>query len=468
MTKLKSYQKLFEDYEVDPSPAVWERISMQLDNKKQRKAWLIPILSLLIAGTLGGSMTLYYYTSPKITSNTTAPELQITNNFSSTNNTHNIPDKITSDQHTNPTNAKLESNKPISTRITNTNSSIIENRIILVDNPKNSGEPIANTQTNKLSEQNFITTVADKYQFSKSSSSLAAEKINLLALKQIYLDDKTSDFILSERSKPEKLGKSPVITRWELSTFFGISNSFRSISTSGQNRNNPENISIPESEKSINAYNYGMELSYNISPKIQLFTGVGRNLIGQEKIRSFIYLKEKNIFNSSENVYAISTSSGELKVNADEFDYAYFQHQDSSLISYRPASSIVLDTSTTRDFNLVHSIEILTIPVGLTLEPLKSRISPVIGIYFAANYSMNEKLYIKGTEVAHTDAGLIKKWSLSAGARLGIKYQISSRLAFGLFGQYWKGIGNWSKEQENTWVPYAGSLGCGLHYRLAK
>ena len=262
--------------------------------------------------------------------------------------------------------------------------------------------------------------------------------------------------------------KSQPRRRWEMSGQFAPMYSYRAISSvpSGIRRSDFDNA-----ESALLAYSGGIALSYRVFNRLSVQTGVFYLQMGQS-INSVIPVTNMYAAVSSNNLYTknfVRTSSGSVTVASNLKSDANSTYSD----YFNPESQMAVTNNSMANasipaYKLIERLDYLEIPMILRYRIIDRRVNLYVLGGMSANVLINNNVFVdNGSETVRGGTILMARpVNYSGTVGLGIGYQITRNLSFGLEPSFKYYLQPYTTSGQIDSNPYAFGVFSGVVYRF--
>jgi hypothetical protein len=458
--------KMFDEYNTEPSSAVWEKISHRLDSRRRRKRILLFLSSFIIAALTGYVIFQSYESKTEYLSGT-----------QKSSNTQNELSETNSPKNKLQGNSKSETNltaeKSIDNRTSELNSVKTDakadalpgkgrNKSNLITEPVSGSVPVTlsskilnkrSNQTENVVPAKTAITTTNEFGISTPFSDGASNKeLSLLSSISPELPVTGSIIPFKEFIFPVEFSKN--VLRWTVGIFAGITNNYHR----QEFINEQEQSDYNQIEKNIQRAEYLFRISYDISGRLKLSSGVGYYSTGGTHSLSKVVLKDQQI-----KTYLISSPGGDIIMPGNEFDQLILGN-DSSLFPSYAVVSVIPDTVRYVNTEMLQEYSYIRIPVSLSYSLLRSKIylSPGAGLSVSMLNSSNT--FIRDNRLAYNPVASKTIMSLEMFIEAGISF--SKNWSFSVLPAYRHDIKSINHSDVVKWYNSSLSISGGITYRI--
>jgi hypothetical protein len=462
----------FDEYEVEPSPGVWDNIVKNLpEPKRKKRVWIYLPAAAIFAGIVAGSYFL---------------DIDIKLKHTQGNNVATSPSTAPNPERTNSDLAERGHSASSTTNLSSSNSnsgslSASSGAISPVMKTGTATEQFANktgaTKSGNSFSQRLVSSKEKEAQpgngtgaNSTLEASIALEGENsssaiaLLAGNDITFTNKEKQMPSSLYAPPSDITTSGKKSnpRWQYTLLGSADYSYRNLNVTPSNSSTyyPDAAQLSASESGLHNYSTSATGAYSISTHFSVLTGVRYFSEGQKRSQSDVVLTGGH-GGSATSEYAIVTSAGSIQGNGHEFDVAYFSNGDSTL--FTGATAILANSP--KDFELIQQFQYFGIPAMVQYQPAERRFTPYVGLGFSLSYLTNAAVTINGTDVDYKYVEKPDPLLFAAEAMAGVKYNLSGHFAFRVQPSLRYGLNAINDNESAKWIPYSFGLGFGITYR---
>jgi len=462
--------KSFDDYEMEPSPQVWEKIKQNIPSPRRKRriaAWWYLAASVAGIAFLG----LYFFEfdiklrgKPTPEAQGTAERTVETSSPASaviTEANHPPSSYSASGQETTTQQARNAGMADRSIRTVNQDPGSARTQSTTPARSSHSVVASVSTEKNtQVKAEGFGAGSWNGSAFGNQESSV--EKLSGIAF---YLPAPTG-------SIPEKLSASSgdvtlaprrnSSSRWQWSAMGSVENSYRNLRIDDTHTMLPPSSiqdDLDANETALRTFSTSVTAGYSFSTHFSLVSGLSMFSAGQQRSQSQVVTKGST---GGQSVYGITTSAGVVTGSGQQFDEAFFNNHDSTLFVN---TSVVPDQATDKSFELEQQFQYVSIPLMVQYQLAERRFTPYIGVGFSAAYLTGEKITLNGNELDYQYGEQLHDFLFSAEAQAGIKYRFTRHLSAGVQPSFRYGLNSLNGNDRVQWIPYSFGIGFGINYR---
>ena len=435
--------KTFENFEVEPSPAVWQRIEARLPVKKRRR-WL---LGWILPGLLIGGLVTGYIAWNGITKNSIAHNEFPAPSFIAERKSDN-------QQSVEMGNAGIQSqtNDPIAQPVRipprkNTN-------MLTKDRKKISSENTNSIQTTNQSPVAENTTINNDPADNPAMALAGSETYVLLEPRKSSFDISDSRRAIADRDKSDYV--RPSYSRWSVYAGFGFT-----ISASSSESNIASDIL--SSDKAVSSTMLEGGVSYEVSPKIRISLGARRIVTGNEGMAKIAVIS-RGTPTDPNTIYSLQTTSGDLSGPSTVFNQAYFGTIDTTLFIGVSITGTPQESSTEITVKMRREFTYVEVPLAVMLKLREGKLTPSVGALFSVGRLTDHREFINGQRLKYEYENGLAKMNYSLGIAAGLDLSLG-RLGFYLGGFYQKGLKSVTSG-EKPFKPYVAGTTAGCRFRF--
>ncbi len=430
----------FQNYEVDPSPALWKKIEAELPGKKKRRFLFFWFMAAFVASVAG----IFLFDGDDKTSSPGVSHVENKNqgNFHKemaveTSQVNNV--FIAANDNT-----FIDTDKKIVASVDHVNQQRIQKK-----------------QINKFASPTIVSVTVDDnnvYENNHAESNVVAEGNEgldfLLPLSKEF--NVENEYNIADKTFDTK--KKKRISRWSIYAGGMISESdYKSFEDTTDEYT--DNI------RGLTSRSFTGGINFDISTHFRISAGV--TSIDKGQVRSgvsTIILKGPPGNNST---LSITTPLGNITGNSVDLIQNFTASGDSLVFGVTSVvnSQGTTDSVQTKSFSLSEKLSYVEFPLMITYRMSERRITPFGGILFSPSYLSDHKILINGNELNYDYQDKLKNWNYSAGVVAGFDVRLIKRLSLFVNGFYQKNL-NSITYGDNKWKPKVIGLNGGITFRL--
>jgi len=434
--------KTFENFEVEPSPTVWQHIEARLPVKRKRRwllGWILPGLFI------GGLVTGYLLWNNVARSSYDHSEFPSQAFIAEDKTVNEGPEEIVQ------ANAQVQTNESI-VRTSSMPPSITNIPSVQTSHRNKSGKTISIDNNNKESQDKKNAT---NTRTENSFLAFAGNEAFILAKPS----KKSFDIVESHRAIADRENADyarPSYTRWSIYAGYGFT-----ISASASESNISSDILSQEKTVASDMLEGG--LTYEASPRIRISLGARKLTVGNEGMAKVAVIS-RGTPTDPNTIYTVQTTSGDLSGPSTVFNQAFFGTVDTTLFvgvsitGTPPESSTEITVKMRREFSYVE------FPLAVMLKLREGKLTPTVGALFSVGRLTDHKEYINGQRLKYEYEDGLSKMNYSVGVTAGLDLNLG-RLGFYLGGFYQKGLKSITSG-EKPFKPYVAGTTAGCRFRF--